>query len=79
MSIVRSYVEKLGVDAGIQMVYTMIELARSPDRRVVAEGVETAGQLAWLRELGRDLARCYHFSKPLLAGEVEPFLAGPAA
>ena len=76
----RSYVGKLGKDdSGSQMVFTVIELARSLGIKVVAEGVETADQLARLTELGCDLAQGYYISKSLPADEVEPFLVGPPA
>ena len=80
LNVDRSYVGKLGKDdAGSRMVSTIIELARSLGIRVVAEGVETADQLARLTELGCDLAQGYYISKPLPADEVEPFLVGPTA
>ncbi len=75
----RSFVERLWEDTGSQRVSSMIELAHSLGIKVVAEGVETADQLARLKEFGCDLAQGYHFSKPLPADEVEPFLIGPAA
>lgn len=79
LNIDRSLVEKLEEDTGGQMVSATITLARSLGIKIVAEGVETAGQLARLEELGCDLAQGYHFSKPLPADEVKPFLVGPAA
>lgn len=79
LNIDRSLVERLEEDTGGQMVSATITLARSLGIKVVAEGVETAGQLARLEKLGCDLAQCYHFSKPLPAGEVKPFLVGPTA
>ena len=41
----------------------------------MAEGVETAEQLEWLRELGCDLAQEYHFSKPLPSGAASMLMA----
>jgi EAL domain-containing protein (putative c-di-GMP-specific phosphodiesterase class I) len=39
--------------------------------RVVPEGVETAGQLARLTELGCDFAQGFHLSRPLPAAALE--------
>jgi EAL domain-containing protein (putative c-di-GMP-specific phosphodiesterase class I) len=40
----------------------------------VAEGVETADQLAELRRLGCDFAQGYFFSRPVSAGTIERLL-----
>jgi EAL domain-containing protein (putative c-di-GMP-specific phosphodiesterase class I) len=42
--------------------------------KVVAEGVETAEQLAFLKKVGCDWAQGYYFSGPLRAEEIEPLL-----
>jgi EAL domain-containing protein (putative c-di-GMP-specific phosphodiesterase class I) len=70
----RSYVERLGEDTGDKIISAMICLARSLGLKVVAEGVETADQLARLQELGCDLAQGYYFSRSLPADEVASFL-----
>jgi EAL domain-containing protein (putative c-di-GMP-specific phosphodiesterase class I) len=55
-------------DAAI--VKAIIALAHGLDVRTVAEGVETAEQLGFLREHGCDEAQGYHFSRPVPAAEV---------
>ncbi|HEV2086804.1 MAG TPA: EAL domain-containing protein, partial [Cryptosporangiaceae bacterium] len=49
------------------IVRTTIELARSLGLRVIAEGVETAGQAAVLAQLGCHGAQGYHLYPPLTA------------
>ncbi|MCH8498468.1 MAG: EAL domain-containing protein [Marinobacter sp.] len=44
---------------------TIIDLGRSLNLDVIAEGVETAEQEMYLRERGCQMAQGYHFSKPL--------------
>ncbi|MGB0671013.1 MAG: EAL domain-containing protein [Rhodospirillales bacterium] len=53
-----------------QLVEAIIQLAHSLDFRVVAEGVETEEQIAFLRDRGCDYLQGFHFSRPL---EAEPF------
>ena len=48
-----------------RIVAAVVDLAANLGLRSKAEGVEGAGQLARLRELGCDQAQGYHFSRPL--------------
>ena len=52
----------------------IVRLGQALHLETVAEGVETASQLAALRELGCMFGQGYHFAKPLEAGEVEELL-----
>jgi diguanylate cyclase (GGDEF)-like protein/PAS domain S-box-containing protein len=61
-------------DAAI--VRTIIELAHSLDMQVIAEGVETPEQLAFLTQNGCDQVQGYLFSKPLAIDELTLFLRG---
>jgi predicted signal transduction protein with EAL and GGDEF domain len=51
-----------------------VDLAEAMRITAVAEGVETAGQLAGLRALGCHLGQGYLFSKPLPADEFDALL-----
>lgn len=63
------------------IVSAIISLADSLGLLTIAEGVETDGQLAFLREQGCREVQGYYFSKPLEAGRFEAFarIAYPAA
>jgi diguanylate cyclase (GGDEF)-like protein/PAS domain S-box-containing protein len=56
------------------MVAAIIVMAHQMNIVVVAEGVETAGQLALLREHGCDEYQGYYFSRPLPADALYPLL-----
>ncbi len=62
------------------LVAAMAAFAASTGARTVAEGVETAAELAVLRELGVDLAQGYHLARPgpLPAPAPEPAVGGDA-
>ncbi len=53
---------------------TIIDLGKSLNLTVVAEGVETAEQEYYLAQRGCQLAQGYFFSKPLKPGEFERFV-----
>jgi len=60
------------------IVSSIIQLANSLDRLVVAEGVETAQQLEVLAELKCDYVQGYYLSRPLTARTFSRFAAGLA-
>jgi diguanylate cyclase (GGDEF)-like protein/PAS domain S-box-containing protein len=62
----RSIIQGLGEDPKNKAILSaVVGLAHVLDERVIAEGVETEGQLACARETGCDFAQGYYFAKPL--------------
>ncbi len=47
------------------IITDVINMAKHLNMKVVAEGVETATQAAWLREVGCDYAQGYYFARPM--------------
>ncbi len=77
LKIDRSFVAEVEGLRGTQaLVQAIVALARALDLTVVAEGVETTGQLAFLSELGCDLAQGYLFAKPMPANEADALFTG---
>jgi diguanylate cyclase (GGDEF)-like protein/PAS domain S-box-containing protein len=58
------------------IVAAIISLASSLGMQTIAEGVETAGQLAFLRNQGCNEVQGYYFSKPLPAEQFEAYVRG---
>ncbi len=66
----RSFVDGLGRDPEDAAIVTaIVSLAKALKLDTIAEGVETAGQLAEIRSLGCDLAQGYYWSPPRPAAE----------
>ena len=56
------------------LVKLILDIAKNLHVPVVAEGVETEGQLHILKDAGCDLVQGYYFSRPLPAGEFEKLI-----
>ena len=75
LKIDRSFVARLDLDPGDDaMVTAVIGLAHTLGLDAIAEGVETAGQLARLDALGCDYAQGYLFARPEPGGRVGELL-----
>jgi len=62
----------------VKITRAIIAMAHSLNLSVLAEGVETEGQLARLREEGCDEVQGYLFSRPVCAEDFEKLLKGDA-
>ena len=71
MKFVRN-IEKSETD--LRLVKLILDIARYLSLRVVAEGVETGGQLDLLRDAGCDLVQGFYFSRPLPPEEFEKLI-----
>lgn len=62
----RSFVSRMTMNGqSTDIAQTIVILAHQLGLDVVAEGVETAEQLAQLRSLGCEYAQGYYFSRPI--------------
>jgi diguanylate cyclase (GGDEF)-like protein len=76
----RSFITGLPEDkASVTLVSSVIRLASAFGLKVVAEGVETEGQLAMLRGMGCDQSQGYLHSRPLPSEQLESLLRRQAA
>jgi EAL domain-containing protein (putative c-di-GMP-specific phosphodiesterase class I) len=72
LKIDRSFVADVNVDPDdAAIVASIISLAHNLRLKVIAEGVETGEQLAYLRQLGCDQMQGYFFSKPVAFDGIE--------
>ncbi|MEA2828855.1 MAG: hypothetical protein QOG43_3294 [Actinomycetota bacterium] len=75
----QSFVQGLETDdEDRRIVSAVVDLAANLGLRSIAEGVETAGQLTRLRDLGCDQAQGYLFSRPVPPEEVPTAIRHPA-
>jgi diguanylate cyclase (GGDEF)-like protein len=76
LKIDRSFVAQLGHGADeAEVVRAIIQLGRALRKSVVAEGIETAAQMAQLREMGCSLGQGFHLAAPLSGAEAAALLA----
>ena len=78
LKIDRSFVSRMEAgNSALQIVHTIIELARVLGMEVVAEGIETMEQYKLLCKLGCRYGQGYLFARPLPANEVTTLLGLP--
>ncbi|HEY9102364.1 sensor domain-containing protein, partial [Chitinimonas sp.] len=74
----QSFVRDLDADADDRaLASAVIHIGQSLRLTVVAEGVETASQLAFLREQGCQVAQGYHYARPMPADTLDEWLRLP--
>jgi EAL domain-containing protein (putative c-di-GMP-specific phosphodiesterase class I) len=77
LKIDKSFVQDITTDPDDKAIASaIIGVASSLGLRTIAEGVETPGQLAWLRLQGCDEAQGYFFSPPVSAPDLVMWAAG---
>jgi diguanylate cyclase (GGDEF)-like protein/PAS domain S-box-containing protein len=77
LKIDRSFIQCVGVSADdASITAAIINLGRSLNLKVIAEGVETEEQMSFLREHQCDEIQGYYFSKPLTTAETVDKLRG---
>jgi diguanylate cyclase (GGDEF)-like protein/PAS domain S-box-containing protein len=75
LKIDQSFVRDITVDPNdTAIVVAIINMAKSLDLETIAEGVETAGQLALLRSKGCRMGQGFYFSAPVRAEVLYPLL-----
>ncbi|HLP99060.1 MAG TPA: EAL domain-containing protein [Sideroxyarcus sp.] len=78
LKIDQSFVHDITDDPDDKAIVTaIINMASSLGMQTIAEGVETAGQLAFLRLQGCNEVQGYYFSKPLTAEQLPSYLQKP--
>jgi EAL domain-containing protein (putative c-di-GMP-specific phosphodiesterase class I) len=75
LKIDRSFIEKMDCNRNCAaMVHAVANLSRNLGLTAIAEGIETAEQLAMLRAMGCPLGQGYFFSRPMAADKIADYL-----
>jgi diguanylate cyclase (GGDEF)-like protein/PAS domain S-box-containing protein len=75
LKIDRSFIASIGKEGNnLEIVQTIISLARGLGMKVIAEGVENLNQFEQLKELNCEEAQGYFFSEPICFDEVQEFI-----
>jgi diguanylate cyclase (GGDEF)-like protein len=79
LKIDQSFVSDIAFDASDrELILAAVAMSHGLNLRVVAEGVETQGQLEYLKEIGCDYAQGYYFSKPVTPEDITEMLESQA-
>jgi diguanylate cyclase (GGDEF)-like protein/PAS domain S-box-containing protein len=71
----RSFVSRIGSDdENVEIVKTIISLAKNLNMQSIAEGIETIEQCEKIRELECEYGQGYYFSRPVSVEEIEELL-----
>jgi EAL domain-containing protein (putative c-di-GMP-specific phosphodiesterase class I) len=74
LKIDKQFIDNLTISKKDAAIATsIIQLAHNLGLQVIAEGVETAEQVAVLQDLGCDVVQGFYFGRPIPAWEVEKF------
>ena len=77
LKIDRSFVSGLERESeGASIINAVVSLSHALKLSVVAEGIETAGELAQVRDMGCEQGQGYYWAKPLPLEQAETFLRG---
>lgn len=76
LKIDKSFVDNIGNHNDRSIVKCIIELCKSLNYNIVAEGVEKKEQLDILNEFGCEVIQGYYYSKPLEENDMEGFIIG---
>ncbi|CAN7763200.1 EAL domain-containing protein [Bradyrhizobium sp. LjRoot220] len=66
----KSFIDRIGRSETVAVLGSIVQLAKTLNLSVVAEGVETYDQVEKIRSLGIDLCQGFLFSKPVPLGEL---------
>ncbi|MED5423838.1 MAG: EAL domain-containing protein [Pseudomonadota bacterium] len=74
LKIDRAFVQKMATDStSEELIRTIIQLGKTLDMDIIAEGAENADEVRKLTELNCDMVQGYYFAKPVPEKDIAPF------
>ena len=71
LKIDQAFVKNLHTDTGKTLCKAIIQLGKNLNLKIIAEGIETAEQAAFLRQQGVDILQGYRYGKAMSAQEIQ--------
>lgn len=79
LKIDKSFIDDISHQNGLKLVEAIVSISQAMNLQVIAEGVESQGQVDLLLAMGCQVGQGYHFSRPFPIDQIPAYLARQAS